>query len=48
MSSLHTQSRYQVHSALTYILDTLEKAYFFNFDEKRKWEKKIIWQHHDV
>lgn len=54
MSSLHTQSRYQVHCVLTYILDTLEKAYCFNFDEKRKWEKKINlttsgclnWVHH--
>lgn len=54
MSSLHTQSRYQVYCALTYILDKMEKAYFFNFDEKRKVREKnhlttsgcLNWVHH--
>lgn len=36
---LHTQSKYQMHYALIYILDTLEKAYFLTLMKKESERK---------
>lgn len=54
MSSLHTQSRYQVHCVLAYILNTLEKPTVLTLMKKESERKKnhlttswcLNWVHH--